>query len=259
MKFWPERNGRREKNAPGKADLHIHTDFSDGLSSVPRTLDWIARHTDLDVIAITDHDTLEGAWLARSLARKYDYPFEVVIGTEVSTADGHLLALYIDRPVPAGRSIEETIDLIHAQDGLCVLPHPYSRTGLMLASPRYQQFPERAYDLPLDGIESFNGAMLISRCNTLSGQLAQQLQQPTLAGSDAHVCFAIGSATTHFPGRSAADLRQAIVAGQVEAAGCYWSPYAYFMTGFQWTWHRSRIVSLPGLGFLRAGQRIEIS
>ncbi len=84
-----------------KADLQIHTTRSDGVATLPELLDHVAKDTDLHAIAITDHDSITVARQAAKLARQFGV--EVIIGEKVSTADGHLLALFIDtdaRPNP---------------------------------------------------------------------------------------------------------------------------------------------------------------
>jgi predicted metal-dependent phosphoesterase TrpH len=108
-----------------KADTHVHTTHSDGHAGVDEVLDHAARQIDLRVIAITDHDTIEGALEARSLAERYG--IEVVVGEEVSTADGEQLALFIEERLPPGLPAAETIAAAHAQGGLCVAAHPYYR------------------------------------------------------------------------------------------------------------------------------------
>ena len=83
-----------------KADLHIHSNHSDGLASIPEIMEYVQHRTDLSVIAITDHNTIEGALFAQSLAELYD--FEVVVGTEVSSSEGHILGLFLEEDVRAG-------------------------------------------------------------------------------------------------------------------------------------------------------------
>lgn len=78
----------------GKADLHLHTSCSDGMASVARLLDHVESHTGLDVIAITDHDSLRGAMRARDRWARGSYRFDLVPGMEVTTTEGHLLALF---------------------------------------------------------------------------------------------------------------------------------------------------------------------
>src|SRR3990172_5303643 len=110
----------------GTADLHIHTSIGDGLADIRDLLDFVEHKTDLDVIAITDHDDIEGSYQARDMAAKGGYSFEVVVGIEVTTLDGHLVALFLEEPVTSLQSLPRTIEAVHAQGGLCIVPHPMS-------------------------------------------------------------------------------------------------------------------------------------
>jgi predicted metal-dependent phosphoesterase TrpH len=105
----------------GKADLHVHSRYSDGYATVERILEYTERQTDLDVIAITDHDCIDGALRAAELAAKRCYRFQVMTGAEISTRDGHLLALNIRALVPAALSMAETIQAVHEQGGLAIV------------------------------------------------------------------------------------------------------------------------------------------
>ena len=109
-----------------KADLHIHTTASDGAATVPELLAYVAQMPDLRVIAITDHDSIAAAKEAARLAHQFG--IDVIVGEEVSTADGHLLALFIDSFLPPQRPAAETIAAIHAQGGLAIAPHPFDRS-----------------------------------------------------------------------------------------------------------------------------------
>src|SRR5438067_12735202 len=118
------RHGSRA--ALGSADLHIHTRHGDGMATVPELLQYVAERGGLDVIAITEHDTLRAADEARDLHARGDYPFGLICGEEVTTLDGHLLALFIDEPLESFRRMEETLVAIHRQRGPAVVPHPLS-------------------------------------------------------------------------------------------------------------------------------------
>ena len=89
----------------GKADLHIHTNLGDGLDSVESILDHVETETDLDVIAITEHDSLQVALNARETWARRGYSFDFVAGVEITTLEGHVVALYLEDPVrqPATR------------------------------------------------------------------------------------------------------------------------------------------------------------
>jgi predicted metal-dependent phosphoesterase TrpH len=215
-------------NLLGKADLHIHSIHSDGTASIPEILAHVAA-LDLHVIAITDHDCIAGARQAMQLARHFGV--EVVVGEEVSTADGHLLALFIEDELPPGRPAAETIAAAHAQGGLCIAAHPYDRSVPSLGArglARRAAGPARG-DWPLDALEGLNAGVIWTQrgCNPRAQRVAGELGLPVVGGSDAHSLTAIGQAYTLFPGRSAGDLYNAIRRGEVSCAGGYWSARQY--------------------------------
>jgi hypothetical protein len=200
------------------ADLHVHTDHSDGSASVADVLAHVARRGDLDTIAITDHDTISGALEARQLAAQYG--IEVVVGEEVSTADGHLLALFIHQHVPPGLTAEQTIRLVSAQGGLAIAPHPFDASVPSLGC----RLGERGLcALPLDGVEVFNAGIFgpWRAANEAAARVAKKMRVAQIGGSDAHALCAIGRGCTRFRGTRASDLRNAIRMRATEAAGSY--------------------------------------
>ena len=93
----------------GRADLHMHSSYSDGIGTIQQILHHVEHNTDLNVIAITDHDVVEGALRARDLWVKGDYRFDFIVGEEISTREGHMLALFIEKRIPPELSIERSI------------------------------------------------------------------------------------------------------------------------------------------------------
>ena len=126
--------GRRHSHSScrGRADLHVHTLYSDGGQSPEAVVRAAAGR--LDVVAITDHDRIAGALRGRDYAREHpELGVDVVIGEEISTLNGHLLALYLEERVPPGLSAHESIRRIHDQGGLAVAASPRGAAGW----PRY--------------------------------------------------------------------------------------------------------------------------
>lgn len=207
-----------------KADLHVHTSASDGTASVGDVLRRAAA-VGLDVIAITDHDTIAGAQEARRLAPAFGVA--VVVGEEVSTAEGHLLALFIEEALPAGRPAAETIAEAHAQGGLCIAAHPYDWAvpSLGAAGLHRRCRGAGAGEWPLDAIEALNACATwpAGIVNRLGQRAARRLGLPAVAGSDAHTLATVGRAYTLFPGSTPADLRQAILQGSVTIGGQSWT------------------------------------
>lgn len=191
------------------ADIHLHTTASDGLYSPRQVVEWAAEHTDLAVIAITDHNTMDGVLEAAEVAK--DLPIELVPGMEIDSTDGHVLALWIRDPVPAGMSARETVDAIHEQGGIAIAAHPFApkwwaKHGLCRGD-------ERVYDaVPFDAFEIHNATPLLFHANLRARRYVKRNpgRFAVTGGSDAHILSAIGATRTLFPGRTAADLRRAI-------------------------------------------------
>jgi len=201
----------------GKADLHIHTIYSwDGTCSVPAVLKQASHKLHLDVIAITDHDEIAGALEAVELAPHYG--IEVVPGIEISTAEGHLLALFVREMIPAGLPLVDTILRVGKAGGLCIAAHPTARGSPSLSEAAIRNAlhnPQSARFLL--GIETFNASIVHRAGNTQAQALARTLPVAAIGSSDAHLIWAIGQGLTRFPGQSAHDLRRAIQAGLTRA------------------------------------------
>lgn len=201
----------------GKADLHIHTRISDGMASVGQVLEYIETRTDLDVVAITDHEDVRGGKEAREIAASRGYRFEVIPGAEITTLQGHLLALFIEHTPPSFRGIEATLDAIHAQGGLAIAPHPMSWLTRSISRRTLDRLT--AIDGPrLDAIELANPspAALRTRKNAIALNDASW-KLPATGGSDAHHLLHIGAGWTQFAGSTAGQLRTAIQSGTTQA------------------------------------------
>lgn len=197
----------------GRADIHVHSLASDGLSSVAAILER-ADELELDVLAITDHERVDAAHAARQMALARGMRVQVIVGEEISTRGGHLLGLFIERRVRPWQSLRASIAQVHEQGGLAIVAHPLMpyplcasarsiRRLLADADPRYRP----------DAIEAFNPTTAASRWGQRVPAFAAELGMPVTGASDAHRAADIGAALTTFPGTSADELRAAILAG----------------------------------------------
>ncbi|MFZ4815113.1 MAG: PHP domain-containing protein [Phototrophicaceae bacterium] len=211
----------------GRADLHMHTRASDGLARVADLLAFVQQRGGLDVIAITDHDTLEASLWA--LEHADQYPFEIVPGLEVTSREGHILGLWITQKIQAGLNLEDTVQAIHEAGGVAVLAHPFhinideTRRGYQ----RYWNDWELLARAGFDGIEVCNAASPLPGANVYAAWVARTVGLLALGNSDAHTLNGIGTAQTRFPGKTSADLRQAILQKSVYAQFGMWPPRAY--------------------------------
>ena len=194
----------------------MHTNCSDGWPSPAELVDRVIARTDLRVIAVTDHDTLEGALRATERAAKTG-GVEVVIGEEVSSRDGHILGLFLEGRVRPGMSAAATLHAIHDQGGLAVAVHPFWRTQRRTRGSRVHGVGWLAAELEFDAIEVENATPGFYVFNQLARRLNMGLGSAELGGSDAHILDAVGRAYTEFPGKTPKALRAAIEAGTTVA------------------------------------------
>lgn len=198
----------------GKADTHVHTEYSGiarlGLLKFPESVATPeqqvdrARRNGMDVLCITDHDEIVGAFKAQEYARQFD-DIEVVIGEEVTTADGELIGLFLNEKVPCGLSAEETVDIIKSQGGITIAPHPFSFhvAGLQ----------EKIFSLNLDGFEVINGGHVDNYSNAFAQTVMERYPDKwaPISGSDAHSVHTTGFNWTEFEGNTAEDFRKAVL------------------------------------------------
>ena len=191
----------------GTADLHIHSIYSHDATTTVRAILKQAADVGLNVIAITDHDEIRGTFEAQKLAPEFG--IDIVPGAEVTTRDGHLVALYISKLPPAGMTIIDTLLHIGDQGGIAIAPHPFNNLPNSLsmeavlsamANPRTKQV--------LKGIETHN--MGTQNFDKIARKLAVYLPLAKIASSDAHIYWAVGAGRTEFPGKTAGDLRTAL-------------------------------------------------
>jgi predicted metal-dependent phosphoesterase TrpH len=195
-------------------ELHAHSAASyDGRDPVELLLEQ-AESIGLDALAVTDHDEIAASLKAVDLAEEYD--IVGIPGMEVSTADGHVLALGVDELIPAGRSFQDTLDTIREQGGIAVVPHPYqeSRSGVL------GKISENELTAA-DAIEVYNSRLLTGRANRQAQQFAIEHDMPMTAGSDAHICEMVGQAVTlvDAPEPTVSAILDAIEDGQTDIDG----------------------------------------
>ena len=194
--------------ARGRADLHMHTTASDGWPEPCQLVDF-ARATGLDVIAVTDHDTLDGALRAAEYAARFSKP-HVVIGEEVSSRNGHIVGLFVERRIGPGMSAAATVHAIHEQGGLAIAVHPFWRTMRRNGTRVVHGVGWLAAELDFDAIEVENATPGFYVFNQMARRLSVGLGSAEVGGSDAHILDAVGRAFTEFPGKTPKALRTAI-------------------------------------------------
>ena len=174
----------------------------------------------MDVVAIADHDTLDGALEAQRIHQAGNYRFELIIGEEVTSTAGHIIGLFLKKPIPKELPPRETIELIHAQGGLAIAAHPL--LILKYIDPDMLTANGVGVDVLMsekfDAIEIINGGPTMKNVNQRARLLNRSLLfKAEIGSSDAHIPEAVGKGYTLFPGKTADDFRRAIEQKTTEA------------------------------------------
>ncbi|GGJ11458.1 phosphoesterase [Halobellus salinus] len=195
-------------------ELHAHSSLSyDGRDPVELLLAQ-AQAVGLDALAVTDHDEINASLEAAELAPEYG--LVGIPAMEVTSEAGHVLAFGINELVPENLSYDDTLEHIHDQGGIAVVPHPFqsSRHGVAAHISRDQL-------AKADGIEVYNSRLFTGRANRKAERFATTRDLPMTAGSDAHIGEMVGQAVTEVgtDDRSVQGILDAIVDGRTSVVG----------------------------------------
>ncbi len=164
-----------------RVDLHLHSHFShDGQSSLDELIQRCAE-CGLDRIALTDHNTVEGALALAKMA-----PVLAIIGEEAKTREGEVIGLFITGRIPPYLPPEQAMDMIHEMGGLTYMPHPLDRNRAHFRAERLVELADR-----IDIIETYN-AWCEPASNQAAARFAADLGKVTATGSDAHSANELG-------------------------------------------------------------------
>ena len=191
-----------------KADLHVHSNYSRDSMITPKDLVYYAKKRGLTAVAVTDHNQIEG-----SLKIAKETNFLIIPGMEVSSGDGHIVALNVKELIPRGLSAGETVDRIHKAGGVAVAVHPYAWfKGSLTSHVREAKF---------DAVETLNAsAFPFNRCKRKAETLAQELNLPRTGGTDAHFAPTIGFGWTAIESEGTVEaIVRAIVDGKCKPFG----------------------------------------
>jgi predicted metal-dependent phosphoesterase TrpH len=206
----------------GLADLHLHTLASDGLIGARDLVDFVEHQTDLDVIAVTDHDETSAAAEAAEWAARQQYRVQVVPGVEVTTREGHLLVLFVSERPPALRPLRATAEWVRERGGLCIAPHPFTRWTHSLSASALAAC--LAVPGLLCGVEVLNASLAGRASRPRALAFAHQHSLAQVGSSDAHMVAMIGLCRTRFKGSTASELRAALENAQTSAEGRFATP-----------------------------------
>lgn len=171
--------------------MHSHTMWSGDATTTPEELDEAVRAAGIDVLCITDHNTIAGAL---ELAQRL--PCRVVVGEELRTVAGELIGLFLSERLPRGINPREAAQRIRAQGGLVYVPHPFDPTRPRLVDAALAELVD---DGLVDALEVFNAKTPDQADNAQARAYADDHGLAAGVGSDAHVPEALGAAYVEMP------------------------------------------------------------
>jgi hypothetical protein len=189
-----------------RVEFHCHTIFSKDSLTRPADLVKYCQLKGIDRVIVTDHNTLRGAQEAYQID-----PGRVIIGEEIMTRSGEILAAFVQEEIPGGLQAKEALQLLRQQNAFISISHPFD-----LIRGGHWNPDDLEEILPLvDAIETFNARCWRKRYNQQAENFARQHQIPATVGSDAHTLIELGRATLLLPDfNNPNDLRQVIRMGQ---------------------------------------------
>jgi predicted metal-dependent phosphoesterase TrpH len=170
-----------------RIDLHTHSEASLDGGITPEQYAEILRNETLDVIAITDHDRIDFATgMQKALGSEF-----IIVGEEISTTEGDIIGLYLSEVIKPGMTAKETVDAIHAQNGLVYIPHPFEKLRKGIQPETLQRIIEE-----VDIIETNNGRALAKKYSISAQTWSVKNKVSGAASSDAHGKAGIGHTYT---------------------------------------------------------------
>ena len=193
-------------------DSHIHSEYSPDSSSRIDDILEVANKRNIDIIAISDHNTVDGT--SEVMAKTRNTDILAIPSIEVSSTLGHILGFGCEENIPRDLSPQETIDRIHDLGGLAIIPHPYCfyRHGL-LCKIDYKE-------LKIDAIETKNARFIVGYCNGKAKKLSKKENIPELGASDAHYWKFVGDCYSLIDAEKDIDsVLKSIKKGKTKACG----------------------------------------
>ncbi len=204
-------------------DFHVHTVYSPDSLTTPQKLLAVCRRKKIDRVVISDHNTIRGALAAKELD-----PDRVIIGEEIMTTEGEILAAFVQEEIPAGLTPQETIARLKAQDAFIGISHPFDiRRKGHWRTDQLQNILQH-----IDAIEIFNARCTLPYFNRQAQQFARQHNLLGTHGSDAHTAFEVGRGALYLPPFDDANTLRAALQQAISAPLQLSSPLVYIFSRY---------------------------
>jgi len=212
-----------------RTEFHCHTVYSKDSLTRPEKLVETCKRKKIDRAIVTDHNTIEGALCCKEID-----PELVIVGEEVMTTEGELLAAYVKEKITPGLSPLETIKLLREQGAFISVSHPFDkhRSGHWKEADLIQILPY------VDAIETFNSRCMLPRFNFQAQDFAVTYGIPGTYGSDAHAAFELGRGTLLLPPFENAETLKMSLENAVVPKIIQSTPFVHFTSRWAVWWKK---------------------
>jgi predicted metal-dependent phosphoesterase TrpH len=214
-----------------RTEFHCHTIFSKDSLTQPEKLVETCKKKGIDRVVVTDHNTIEGALRCKEID-----PERVIVGEEIMTTEGELLAAYVREEVPPGLVPKEAIQHLREQNAFISVSHPFDshRSGHWEEENLLQILPF------VDAIETFNSRCMLPRFNFRAQDFAVEHDIPGTYGSDAHAAFELGRGTLLVPPYHDAESLKSSLKDAVVPKIILGTPFVHFTSRWAVWWKKIR-------------------
>ena len=200
-------------------EFHCHTYASKDSLTHPADLVAMARRKGIDRVIITDHNSIVGAREAQAID-----PELIIVGEEIMTTKGEILAAFVKEEIPPDLTPLETIRILKEQGAFISVSHPFDelRKGGWLENDLLEILPH------VDAIEVYNSRCMLPRFNHRAGLFAQKYNIAGTVGSDAHAAFEVGRSLLSLDQFTGPDEMRKVIRGGIPKVK--WSPPWFHLT-----------------------------
>ena len=170
-----------------RVEVHTHTKYSKDSMLNKYLYLLMLKIRKINVVAITDHNTIKGGVEYKKFLEKYGV--RVIVGEEIFTTKGEIIGLFLKNEIPAGLTPKETIDKIRKQNGIVYIPHPYDEKRYKTVLP-LNEIEKNIKNI--DIIECHNGRNILQEFSIKQEEIANRYKKLKMVGSDAHIFFELG-------------------------------------------------------------------
>jgi predicted metal-dependent phosphoesterase TrpH len=178
-----------------KIDMHVHSSVY-SVDSILRLGDMFKKFKQTGIVPIVcDHNSIQGSIDFGKMLKQYDPDYPIIYSEEIETVDGEIIGMFISEQIKSGMSVEETLDCIHEQGGIAIVPHPFDNRRSTVLKPHIRD----KFINSIDFIEGYNARNIHPDHNIRAINYALDHGKMVTCGTDSHTYHEFGKTHVEMP------------------------------------------------------------